>query len=430
MQFQSVLNSMFRNIVREESSPQFRVGQIFYGKVNRLFNGQHAEISLGSHKLIAKLEVPLVSGEGYWLQVASDEEGVQLKLLEGYSQLSENTPKVTTFIQTLGLRHTKTNQMFGSFLLKGELSLTKAEILTASKLLSDVSDIELGLQTIKMMKEKNMPLNEAIFKSFIAVEQEHSTMDLLRQLQRVLTTTEKYIQRSGQELLQLISNWDLESEKQVNIQKEFGRHEALKELKQGLTRTGLDYEAKILKALTQKENFSESLKPLLVRYIQDGSTNSNPEVKEIAGQLLRRMNGFQLHSNEVNQLQTIMYEIPIMIGGSMRELTMQWSGKRANDGKLDPNFCHILFYLELQNLESTVVNMHVQNRIVTITIINESKTIQALAADLIPALRNGLKDLNYTLSGVHFKETYQEKGQEKKKGYHQTHASLGVDIRI
>lgn len=420
---------MFQNIVREERSLQFRVGQIFFGKVNRLFNGQHAEISLGSHKLIAKLEVPLVSGEGYWLQVASDEEGVQLKLLEGYSQFPQNTSKVATFIRTLGLRDTKTNQMLGNYLLKEELSLTKAEILTAAKLLSEVSDTGLGLQTIKMMKEKNMPLNEAVFKSFMAVEQEHSTVDLIRHLQRALTI-EKDIQRSGQDLLQLIRSWNLESEKQMTLQTEFGRHEALKELKQGITRTGFDYEAKILNGDIQKENFSKALKPLLVRYIQDGSIHSSLQTKEIVGQLLNRMNGFQLHSNEFNQLQTIMYEIPITIGGSIRELTMQWSGKRANDGKLDPNFCHIMFYLELQNLESTIVNMHVQNRIVNITIINDSKTIQTMAGGLIPVLKNGLKDLNYTLSGVHFKETYQEKVQKKKKAYHQTYASSGVDIRI
>ena len=59
----------------------FRTGQIFYGTVGRIYPNQLAEIRFGTHPLIAKIEVPLTSGEGHWLQVASDKGEIQLKLL-------------------------------------------------------------------------------------------------------------------------------------------------------------------------------------------------------------------------------------------------------------------------------------------------------------------------------------------------------------
>ena len=55
--------------------------------------------------------------------------------------------------------------------------------------------------------------------------------------------------------------------------------------------------------------------------------------------------------------------------------------------------------------------MQVQNRIITITVINENQNLNMLAKPLISNLKEGLDTLNYTLSNVHFTNlsTVQEK---------------------
>ena len=50
-------------------------------------------------------------------------------------------------------------------------------------------------------------------------------------------------------------------------------------------------------------------------------------------------------------------------------LHLEWNGRMKENGKIDSEFARIMFYLQLDTLEETVVDMQVQNRIVTITFI-------------------------------------------------------------
>ena len=47
-----------------------REGQVFHGTIKQLYPDQMAEIQVGGHKLIAKLEVPLAAGDAHVFQVA------------------------------------------------------------------------------------------------------------------------------------------------------------------------------------------------------------------------------------------------------------------------------------------------------------------------------------------------------------------------
>ena len=114
----------------------------------------------------------------------------------------------------------------------------------------------------------------------------------------------------------------------------------------------------------------------------------------------------------------------------MVDLTLQWNGRRkANSNEIDPAFCRVLFYLELETLQETFVDMQVQNRIITITVMNENQNLNMLAKPLISNLKEGLDSLNYTLSNVHFTDlsTVQEK---KSPTLLNNSHYLGVDLRI
>jgi len=58
-------------------------GQILFGKANKVFPNQTAEVQSGHQKMIATLDIPLRTGEKYWFQVQHPIEGkVVLKALD------------------------------------------------------------------------------------------------------------------------------------------------------------------------------------------------------------------------------------------------------------------------------------------------------------------------------------------------------------
>lgn len=59
---------------------------------------------------------------------------------------------------------------------------------------------------------------------------------------------------------------------------------------------------------------------------------------------------------------------------------MEW--KNEKDGKIDSNYARILFYLNLEALKETVIDMQVQNRIVSIYVYNELEGLDVLAEPL------------------------------------------------
>ncbi|QQZ07961.1 hypothetical protein [Heyndrickxia vini] len=237
---------------------------------------------------------------------------------------------------------------------------------------------------------------------------------------------EQFINQTNEQKLlsvvQSLQSEDLETNKNTLPQN------LLTLLKKTTSKMGLFYEADILANKEGKINLENSMKPLLVKYVQE--TDHSLETKELAEQIINKMNGQQLLSNSNTPYQHIVYQMPFQLFGFQTELTMQWSGKRKEDGKIDPDFCHVLFYLELENLQETIVDMKVQNRIISMKVINSNiDHLQEMAQSIIPKLKTGLKDLNYSLSSIQFESST---NNEVQKSFSKPvkYQYSGVDIRI
>lgn len=617
----------------------FRNGQIFYGTIKKLFPNQTALVQVGQQQVIAKIEVPLKTGEGYWLQVASEDGDIQLKLLNK-PLLGES--KAAALLRQFSLPLQKEYLQLVEFFVKEQLPLSKEAIMKAVQWLQKLPQSESGLNTLKGMLQKGIPLSEVNFLSLLETEKPQTTQQLLQALQEALrgenmqsrtvvsllslldslstkgdrigermlfsllsqvlkgentplaplskqilakvgilnnqqmqqldgnvsanqnrilqhdiahvinqlvrqVMTAKMnvgtvqhnnfghtplsgeqstpsnqesvyqqlraagqlpesvihmqqqiakgqslleIMQSGQQksltnrtvlqwltaslshlqldhdaigdgrqpsqslekvrnVLQLsqeqmshavrrISNFNQEqlfSQNEKNIlqmleveqRQTFPRQDALLHFKQMMSSIGLFYEGEMMSSNGQ-EKIMESVKPLLVQLLQETPQSTT---REAAEQLLLRMNGFQLQSIANGPIQQIIYELPINLFGHQTDLTMQWAGKRLENGKIDPNFCRIIFYLELENLNETIVDMQVQNRVVTVNIFNETEEMHQLSQSFLPSLKAGLKELHYTLSAVHFKLP-EEKTMTQEIGFkHYEYANYsGVDIRI
>ncbi|MBO0995458.1 hypothetical protein [Bacillus sp. SD088] len=432
MQFESIIRSFLQTVnVSEGKSAAFKSGQIFYGKLGKLFSGQYAEIRLGSHKLMAKLEAPLVSGKGYWFQVSYQSGEMTLKVLDKEHK-SFNTMKSPLSPQWLGLRDTKLNHKFTEFLMDEQLRFTKEEVQKGARFLSTVDDAKAAMQVLKMVSKKQLPVIDSIFKSLYAITKETTSLSSsIGQLRQLLLAEETHSE-TAKSLLNLLEDWDMTVK---SLEKggadSFGREVFLAKMKQSLSMLGLNYEAELFHNQVNKETIGTLFKPLIVKLVQENSVLMNASIQDAAENLLLRMNGQHLLSNSNHTIQTHLYEIPIQLGSLLKDFTIQWTGRKTDNGQFDPDYCHIMFYLDLENLNSTIVNMQVQNRIVHVLIINDWHEIKAQAQSFIPILQAGLEELNYSLSGVHFK-TADNRNKQMSRHPFSNHTSFdtGVDIRV
>ncbi|KQL54646.1 hypothetical protein AN964_14830 [Heyndrickxia shackletonii] len=203
--------------------------------------------------------------------------------------------------------------------------------------------------------------------------------------------------------------------------------DVVKQFKEVTKSLGLFYEYQIA-GNPAEHHVEEQLKPLLVKFLQE--SGHSQEVREIADSLVNKMNGQQIQMYDSSPIQHLFYEIPIQLFGFKTNLTMQWSGKKKEDGKIDPNYCHILFYLNLEHLHETIVEMKVQNRVINVNVYSESNVKEA-AANIIPKLKNNLEELNYQLSAIHFMEIQSEKTTHIKKNTRNVNQAYnGVDLKI
>lgn len=203
--------------------------------------------------------------------------------------------------------------------------------------------------------------------------------------------------------------------------------QAIKTILRGL---GISYEAALANPATETDALTQQLKPNLLQVLQEAQVSS--PLKESAEALLARMNGMQLLSGENGHQQQLIMQVPLQFLGRKMDATLQWNGRMNKDGKLDSAYARILFYLQMESMQDTVIDMQVQNRIVTVTVFNEqAEQLKALSEPFSAALKVGLAEKEYHLSGVvlkSFEKSLEQKATKEPKNQPDQHS--GVDIRV
>ncbi|WP_233504725.1 hypothetical protein [Parageobacillus thermoglucosidasius] len=198
-------------------------------------------------------------------------------------------------------------------------------------------------------------------------------------------------------------------------------------LKEALEKLGFQHEANIRLALETKtpaETTMTSLKPLLLQALEN---IHEPELKETLQTLLHHITGQQLLSKAEGPLQHLFLQIPVQLGEHRTDVAIYWQGKRQKNGKIDPDYCRIMFYFYLDNLKETVVDVRVQQRIVHVSVINDTPHLPAVATAFQPMLKERLEEHGYTLSVLKV-ETPKQKKAPVDFVFAQRYS--GVDYRI
>lgn len=190
---------------------------------------------------------------------------------------------------------------------------------------------------------------------------------------------------------------------------------------------GLSYEAMLNQKAADTQAIAQMLKPQLLSLLEQPISQEMRQAGEV---LLSRMNGMQLLSGENGPQQQLTMQVPLSFLGKHTEATLQWSGRTKEDGKIDAAYARILFYLQMDSLQETMIDMQVQNRIVTVNLFNDNPALKALAVPFQAMLKEGLAKKDYQLSAVVVK-TFEEQNTPKPRVLKQTTTpATGVDYLV
>lgn len=199
-------------------------------------------------------------------------------------------------------------------------------------------------------------------------------------------------------------------------------------LKTVLKNLGVSYEATLSNKSADLQQIAHQLKPQLHTLLLE--THISPQLKEATEMLMVRMNGMQLASGENGHQHQLIMQVPLEFFGKRMDATLQWNGRMKEDGKIDANYARILFYLQMESMKETVIDMQVQNRVVSVTVFNENDDIIPLAEPLKAALKIGLAEKEYQLSGVFIKQFEKAQSVKTTPVVEQQEEHSGVDFRV
>ncbi|MDP4169763.1 MAG: hypothetical protein Q8906_04070 [Bacillota bacterium] len=298
-----------------------------------------------------------------------------------------------------------------------------------------IADILKGTDT-----QSDPLLKENIHKNFTRIftsiglneEQIENGFKKMAEFVRAVLNPEDYHENS---LSETEKNWieEVVKEEFANLSLTSGNEQAGKQLKSLISSLGFGFENGLFEkefSVVLKEE-KQTLKPLLIRYLNE---QSNSVQKAPAENLLHRMNGMQLLSHDNGPVMQFLTQVPLTFFNHTTDLSIQWNGRKLENGKIDPNYCRVLFYLNLQSLGDTIVDMQVQNRILSLSVSSERTDLKKISAPFVVLLKTQLKDLDYHLSSISFENGVEEKiGTPMKKSKMKCYESKlygGVDFRI
>lgn len=417
MDIQSAVHALMgRQAPAAQDVLQLRPGQIFHAHVQRLFPNEHAEIRMNSRRLIAKLEVPLEAGKGYFLQVVSNDGEPALKLV------GSKKTDLASVAKQLSIPNDKGFRILSGLLSREPMQMTKEQMSTASKWLTSASDENRAMRVISYMSSNNLPFTQDIFHSLLAAADD-------RKLTGLLHTLKSKLKNSSQAPLerQLIHKLD----EMVNVSpKEMQgseRTSAATIIKEAAANLGVSYERMML-AGDAAGLPPNTLKALLIQYLHETAANPHASARQVAEQIIHKMNGTQLLSIDTGPVQQTVLEVPVIWNAIPTDLKMQFEGKKKQNGTIDPDYCRVILYLELPYLKETAVDVQIQSRMVLITVYNDTPGMKALAQPYLPQLAEQLLKINYQLTSVRFKQP--EKEQSKPAIQFQPQTYTGVDIQV
>lgn len=424
-------------------------GQIFQGTITKIYPGQLAQMRLGGLTLTARLEASLEKGQPYWFRVVGGDGVPRLKVLESLPPIPMNSnhhiggsesKNLPTLLQQLNLPNTSLMKEMVQQFIKENIPFSKEVMIQGSTVIeqSPLSNRE-GIQLLLYMLKMNLPVTKETFLSMASLFSNQSMGESVDKLFTFLSSAsgqEKYpalydtlksifqfqiSKGSEDEVFRLDQGIRMNSGQMIGKTPEMMQDgsTAMRDplstqdgkmltrvpiLKQFLQLFGFQHEFDVRQHVQQEVQSTQfqTLKAQLLSFLKDTQSSQEfSQVREQAQFLVNRITAMQLMSTDTQlPLQQIIMQFPLALSSTQRDVTIQWEGKEGKNGQIDEEHCRILFYLQLEHLKETVVDVQIQNRVITLTIYNDYERPNKLIDLWMPQLKEKLFEMNYHLSSV------------------------------
>ncbi|WP_027963171.1 hypothetical protein [Halalkalibacillus halophilus] len=126
-------------------------------------------------------------------------------------------------------------------------------------------------------------------------------------------------------------------------------------------------------------------------------------------------------------------QMPKEMFGLNEDLFMDFEGEKMKDGTINPKHCRVMFYLDLPQLQETVVDMQVNRGEVSLSIYHENpKLVAQISNQLEGTLKSNLEAKDYDLVSFDVKSLHEQKNHSVNPAAFQNPSvptSKGVDYR-
>ena len=489
------IESWLNKLQFTKATSGLRDGQIFAGKITKFYPQQLAEVIVNGTKLMAKVEAPVEAHVRHLFQVIQSDNGlVQLKIVPHVgSGSNENLPN--QLLSIFHVKTTKMGANLAEMVISNQMGVTKDNFLNALEWLNSVDNPSKGLSIVKLALLNQLPIHHTTLNALLSLRTGDSLMSMLESLadhlkrfhdadqySRIVKELEGFLQTGKSEIVHKVAQSLMDesagilqkaglSIKNGEMKSTDGILNRLPEwiesvIKGNATRppelTGGEWMkvqeiiskidlyghfdknsflqrafGSILQSLGMgvfKYQTEEQQSGILMNILHHLMEESTPDyIKKQAEAILTRLAAFQLLSQETGPLQNVFMQLPIPFSAAKNDLTIQWTGRKQENGLIDPAYCRIVFYLELSHLKETVIDMNIQNRIISLKIWTEAaREAAAAVSSWLPILKDNLEEKGYILSTVKM-EAHSERNpvESKMEEPYYPHARYtGVDYKI
>lgn len=398
----SALTRLFQEgLLTDQKGMVFKPGQILNGKILKLYPNGIASLQIGSQKITAQLEASIEAYQNYWLQVMPNVGKIRLKVLgPSLEQPGKEMDPITGLLKSLSIPVNEENKDMLRFYLRERLPVNKHSFQENLEWLKEFGSAPVSFAAIKLMEDKQLPHLRTVFQAVLEVLKNDSLSEQITTLKTLLN--QYVLSNKGDDLAHFLH---------------------------AIMKTKINTEGQLIDIKNDLYK-GEELKLLLLEYLKEDLPAS---IKELSEKILYKISGLQLLSKDSGPIQQLIAQIPLSLWSKPVDLTVHWSGKKKENGLIDSDFCRILFYLKLENLKEIIVDMQIQNRIISIKVTNENEQLKHMAPLFIEQLKEKLKSFDYYLSSVQFIQPTKGGLLKEKQRLSQNLGSgytIGVDLRI
>ncbi|MDT8859044.1 hypothetical protein N0O92_02290 [Alkalihalobacillus sp. MEB130] len=174
--YQPTIQKQLTTQVQQAKVLSFRTGQIFQGKITKLYPNQLATLGIGKMQITAKLEAALVIGQRYWFEVKDGRGLPHVKVITDHKRSSSSD----SMLQQLGLPEKKGMDGLLQLFANKQIPFSRETIMTSFQLLTQLQQVnKQGIETISVMLEKGIPLSRETFLAFQSTNHSQSFSELL-----------------------------------------------------------------------------------------------------------------------------------------------------------------------------------------------------------------------------------------------------------